>query len=151
MFSETLFSIKTLVFEYLNTMNQSGPLEIKYYNGSRDYGYGNDNYYNNWLYLMGYTYKDMTIGNPLLTSPVYLSGNPDYIRNNRVNAFHFGAAGMFKNLEYNILYTFSHNYGTYYFPFKDKTQHYFLFTCLISNLMPYDFVLGLEMGYDQGN
>lgn len=105
--------LSNIVYEHINTMDQSGK------EGASDSTYGWDNYYNHYIYQSGWTYKGRVIGNPLFT----LGSNKDrysdgiYIVNNRVKAHHIGLAGLIKNINYRILYTYSENYGI--FPDED--------------------------------
>jgi len=103
-----LFS--TLVYEYLNTMFQSGSLSAS----KSDSTYGRDNYFNHYIYQSGWTYKNKVIGNPLFTVGSSISKDQIYIINNRIKAHHLGVAGYLNsNLRYKILITKSKNYGTY--------------------------------------
>ena len=127
-FKTTLISDFT--YEFIYTMDQSGP------QGASDSTYGWDNYFNHYIYQSGWTYKNRMIGNPLFT----VGKNPGrysdgiYIINNRIKAHHFGLAGKIKhNANYKILFTYSKNYGTY----PDKNYFH-------SNGKNYKFDDGLE-------
>mgnify|MGYP001302976489 CR=1 FL=1 len=103
-----LFS--TMVYEYLNTMFQSGSLSAS----KSDSTYGRDNYFNHYIYQSGWTYKNKVIGNPLFTVGLSTSKNQIYIINNRLKSHHFGMSGYLNSkLRYKILVTKSKNYGTY--------------------------------------
>ena len=101
--------ISNFVYEYINTMDQSGK------EGASDSTYGWDNYYNHYIYQSGWTYKGRVIGNPLFTigSNKDRYSNGKYIINNRIKAHHIGLDGLIKNINYRILYTYSENYGIY--------------------------------------
>ena len=106
------------VFEYLKTTDQSGVVIIDPNHTAPPTG--NDNYFNNGIYKNGWSYQDRTLGNALISSPFYFrdeAGN--YFLNNRVKACHFGLSGQLERLDfkYEILYTYSHNFGTYSYPF----------------------------------
>ena len=90
--------INGLVYEFINTTDQSGQYSsywllngIKYFypvpGGEKHYTEGNDNYFNSNIYGSGWTFHDMVIGTPFITSPAALkvteSGN-EYIWNNKV-------------------------------------------------------------------
>ena len=94
-------------------MDQSGK------EGASDSTYGWDNYYNHYIYQSGWTYKGRVIGNPLFSLGSNKGRYSDgiYIVNNRVKAHHIGLAGLIKNINYRILYTYSENYGI--FPDED--------------------------------
>jgi hypothetical protein len=101
-----------LLFEFLYTKNQGGEAWSKVTPS------GDEDYYNNYLYTEGWSYKQTGIGNPLITSRNDMrAGLPkypkDYFTNNRVVAFHLGLAGGVG--QWNILSKFSYslNYGTF--------------------------------------
>jgi len=101
----------TLVYEYLNTMFQSGSLSAS----KSDSTYGRDNYFNHYIYQSGWTYKNKVIGNPLFSIGRSNSKDQIYIINNRIKAHHIGLSGYLKsNLMYKILLTKANIYGTYY-------------------------------------
>ena len=125
---EKLFS--TLVYEYLNTMYQSGPLSAS----KSDSTYGRDNYFNHYIYQSGWTYKNKVIGNPLFTIGHSASKDQIYIINNRIKSHHIGISGhLSSKLRYKILVTKSKNYGTY-----DDRQK------LIKSEKKYQFYNGLD-------
>ena len=102
--------LSNFVYEYLNTMDQSGK------EGASDSTYGWDNYYNHYIYQSGWTYYGRIIGNPLFTLGSNKGRYSDgiYIINNRIKAHHVGLAGsIIKNINYRILYTYSENYGIF--------------------------------------
>tara|TARA_B100001750_G_scaffold78392_1_gene62202 strand:- start:578 stop:1882 length:1305 start_codon:yes stop_codon:yes gene_type:complete len=102
--------IKNILYEYINTMNQSGP------EGASDSTYGWDNYYNHYIYQSGWTYNKKVIGNPLFTlgSNKGSYSNGTYIVNNRIKAHHIGIMGnVSKKINYKMLFTFSQNYGIF--------------------------------------
>ncbi len=122
--------IKSIAYEYLYTLYQSGPGRTG--DGGEPsnelYGYrygGRDNYYNNYLYKTGWVYQDRIIGTPLfftkarmqLYVPGFKETDPDNfnfnIVNNRVVAHHIGIEGTVKNIDYKLMSTFTKNYGTY--------------------------------------
>jgi hypothetical protein len=108
--SEKSYHISSLIYEYINTMNQSGS------EGASDSTYGWDNYYNHYIYQSGWTNKERVIGNPLLTlgSNKGRYSNGQYIINNRIKAHHFGFKGAVSDrINYRILFTYSKNFGTY--------------------------------------
>jgi len=115
--------LKGFLYEYINTSDQSGPFH------DRDgviYG-GNDNYFNNSLYLNGWTYYGRTIGTPFITSPVYNEDGTISVTNNRVQAHHFGFNGDFQGYHYKLFTTFSKNYGLYNKRFSEMKPNTSLF------------------------
>ncbi|WKN33471.1 capsule assembly Wzi family protein [Porifericola rhodea] len=122
--------ISKLNYEYVNTLYQSGPgLTDPRPNDYGNFGYkygGRDNYYNNYLYRSGWTYKSHILGTPLFftkeRTQTYIKdfSDPDSnkfdfnIVNNRVVAHHIGFGGrLIPQLEYKLLATTTLNYGTY--------------------------------------
>ena len=116
-----LFNI--LLYEYLNTMYQSGPA------AASDSTYGWDNYYNHYIYQSGWVNEGRVISNSLFTlgSNFGHYSNSNYIINNRIKSHHIGVSGnISKMIEYKLLFTYSKNYGTYYDQsrFYDENKHY---------------------------
>ena len=116
--------LSKFVYEYINTMNQSGSL------GASDSTYGWDNYFNHYLYQSGWTYKEKIIGNPLFTlgNNYGRYSNVNYIINNRIIAHHFAMSGKLNKIKFRFLFTNSKNYGNY--PDKDfykRMNEFYLF------------------------
>ena len=152
-----LFS--TLVYEYLNTMFQSGSLSAS----KSDSTYGRDNYFNHYIYQSGWTYKDRVIGNPLFTVGSSNSKGQIYIINNRIKSHHIGMSGYLNSkLRYKILVTKSKNYGTYddHERLIENEKQYKFYNGLnqTSTLFQFDFIkftnktdLQLSYSIDKGN
>lgn len=147
--------ISGFVYEFFNSTDQSGRFNetdsIKPDGHNYELG-GNDNYFNNAIYIKGWSFRNLNIGNPLITSPELLHGDrSDYFRNNRVMAHHIGVEGVVLTLKYKFLYTYSLNYGTNYYPISPvKTQHSIFFNSEISNKLPWDMILSCSIGADFG-
>ena len=105
-------SITQVVYEYLYSKRQSGPIPPGPGRGGPG---GQDNYYNHWLYRSGWTYYGRTISNPLFFP--YPDGQivgVNRIANNRIVAHHVGLAGTLPGaVSYTFMITYSRNYGTY--------------------------------------
>lgn len=101
--------VKKILYEYLNTTDQSGPHHDI---DGVVYG-GNDSYFNNYLYQNGWTHFGRTIGTPFITSPVYNKNKEVYILNNRVKAHHIGLEGEVNKYRFKAMSSFVGNYGTY--------------------------------------
>ncbi|OIP81063.1 MAG: hypothetical protein AUK44_10775 [Porphyromonadaceae bacterium CG2_30_38_12] len=101
--------IQKVLYEYLNTTDQSGPFHDM---DGVVYG-GNDSYFNNYLYQNGWTHYGRTIGTPFITSPIYNKNKEIGILNNRVQVHHIGVEGYYHEYNYRILSSFTKNYGTY--------------------------------------
>jgi hypothetical protein len=99
--AETGHLIDALLYEHLRTTRQGARFDL----GERR---GADSYYNNGIYRNGWTYRERTIGTPLLTAGTSVPG----IVNNIVVAHHVGLAGTVRpHLRYRALLTYSRNYG----------------------------------------
>lgn len=114
-------AVKRILYEYVNTTDQSGPYHDK---DGIVYG-GDDSYFTNGIYQSGWTYFSRTIGTPFITSPIY-SGDFS-ITNNRVKVHHIGINGEIEKVNYKILLSFTKNYGSYSLPYEQmKTGNMFL-------------------------
>ena len=124
--NDSMFS--SLLYEYINTMYQSGEEPSK-----PGEGYGWDSYYNHYIYIYGWTNKSRNIANPLFISG-RLFENGDYIINNRIKAHHIGIELSFsKTVKNKYLFTLSQNFGTYWDNHIAKSNNY-----------PYKFADGLR-------
>jgi hypothetical protein len=154
--------VSGIVYEYVNTTDQSGSYNDYWMLNGVRYLYpvaggehfeagGNDDYFNNFTYLMGWTLHDMTIGTPLITSPAIFSvTSPDYIRNNKIQAHHIGIEGTYKKLYYKLFYTYSLNYGTNLYPFNGKKdQQSIMLNMQLSNSLPWGLIFATTIGVDK--
>ncbi|MCF0075135.1 capsule assembly Wzi family protein [Dyadobacter sp. CY261] len=110
--SDRSFRLKKVLVEYLFTKNQAGELWSKLTPS------GDEDYYNNFMYLQGWSYENRAIGNPLLTpkheARTDLRSKKDqYFINNRVIAGNLGVILSIKRAEILVRGTYSANYGTY--------------------------------------
>jgi len=98
--------VKGILYEFLNTQNQSGPFHDQ---DGIVYG-GADSYFSNSVYTQGWSYFTRTIGTPF----IFNKYNDKYIQvNNRVQVHHFGVEGEVVGYNYKVMSSFSKNYGTY--------------------------------------
>jgi hypothetical protein len=79
---------------------------------------GAEDYYNNWQYMNGWSYKGIGIGNPFINPRDYTleelpSDQNQYFINNRVFAVNFGYEGSVKEWGFILKTSYSLNYGTY--------------------------------------
>lgn len=113
----------SIVVEHLSTLNQSGAVYHDATNSMDDQISARDRYYNHVLYS-GWQNFGMSMGTPLLTSPIYnvnelltsYTGKLKelYFFNNRVSAWHFGFSGTpSTSLSWRCLFTRTRNMGTY--------------------------------------
>jgi len=155
--------INGFVYEFIKTTNQSGTYNdywelngIRYLypiaGGIHKEAGGNDNYFNHSIYQSGWTYDNMTIGTPFITSPALLYGDQsDYIRNNKMIAHHIAFEGGNNHFFYKVFYTYSLNYGTNFYPFENvKTQHSIMVQANLLNTLPWDLSLKVTLGIDKG-
>lgn len=119
--------VKGVVFEYIQTTNQSGP--IHWAPGDFDASIssklpnettGADNYYNN-FYYNGYSHYGMSLGTALLKSPYFNQDNYLNYIDNRVTAWHFGINGdICSSFGYLIKSSYREGLGTPFVPLKQK-------------------------------
>ena len=107
--------IKGILYEFLETTDQSGPYHDK---DGIIYG-GSDDYFNNSIYQNGWTYFSRTIGTPFISSPVYNKDGKVSIVNNRIQVHHIGIEGDVSGYRYKLLSSFSKNYGSYNEPYPE--------------------------------
>ena len=106
------FQWHKVVLELFYSKNQAG------YPWSKPTNSGDENYYNNFEYYQGWSYKGQGLGNPFVT-PAYTtrSGFPnsrgDYFNNNRVMAFYGAIEGSVYNYRFVARGSYSLNYGTF--------------------------------------
>lgn len=84
--------LQNVVFEYLYTKYQSGPIYHDHTMNIPDHIAGTDNYYNHGIYN-GWQHWGQVIGNPLFRSPIYNTDGRIYVKNNRFIAYHLGFDG----------------------------------------------------------
>ncbi|WP_114938913.1 capsule assembly Wzi family protein [Mucilaginibacter endophyticus] len=107
------FYWKKFVFEYLYTANQAGMVSSKKTKS------GAENYYNNYEYEEGWSYNEMALGTPFITTVNDVranqigSNNKQFFVNNRVLALHTGVQFYAFNWFYTGKFSYSENMGTY--------------------------------------
>jgi hypothetical protein len=109
---QRLFHWSKFLFEFLYSVNQAG-LPSSRYTPS-----GDENYYNNYEYAQGWSYKGIGLGNPFFSTRTSTrTGLPndtsDFFNNNRVASFHLGAQGAVDKWYFTVKLSYSLNYGTY--------------------------------------
>jgi hypothetical protein len=141
--------VRDILFEYLNTTNQGGPV----FQIGDPYKQGKDNYFNNQQYRDGWGYKEHTIGTPFIP-PAY-GPNGEYpfgafTANNRVMVYHLGISGSipirWKALNTPITYqtklSYSQNYGTYDIPYRPRKDQ---FSGYFSMIVPFSWLGGMQL------
>lgn len=109
---ESGFVWKKLLFEFFYSKDQAG------YPWSKFTKSGDEDYYNNFYYVKGWSYEQQGIGNPLITPRSEArSGqaikDAEYFINNRVVALHAGFIGSLNSWTFMTKLTYSKNYGTF--------------------------------------
>ena len=113
---------RNIVFEYIYTKYQSGPIYHDHTEGRSDHISGIDNFYNHYIFT-GWQHWGQAIGNPLYRSPIYNDDGKIEFKNNRFVAYHLGLDGRpAERLDYRVLLTYQTGYGTYSDPYTKK-QH----------------------------
>lgn len=116
-------TINTLVFEYLYTKYQSGPIYHDHTPGRPEHISGSDGYYQHYIFN-GWQHWGQVMGNPLYRSPIYNTDGVLQTENNRFMAFHIGVGGNpADNIGYRLLATWQEGLGTYDKPFYEKEHN----------------------------
>lgn len=110
--------LNTILLEFVYTKEQGGSV-FDYEKGI----FGNDNYFNHYVYRKGWSYKGLALGTPLIASQdMYNKDIPrdtaSFTGNNRIAAFHLGLTASWKKWDVLLKSTYSQNFGTYNTPFS---------------------------------
>lgn len=142
--------IRDIVFEYLYSEYQSGPIYHDHNKGVSDHIGGRDNYYNHNIYA-GWQHWGQAIGNPLYTSPIYNQDGRLYFTNTRFKAIHLGVSGNpLDNLRYRIMATYQEGLGTYDEPYT-KRRHNVSFMAEASYKFLTNWTFTANYGMDFGS
>ena len=118
--------VSSIVYEYLRTADQSGPIYHDANDILPEQISAIDNYYNHHIYG-GWQHAGFGIGNPLLLSPLYNSNHKIAFTDNRITAHHIGLEGHpCKEGHYRILFTHEKSLGTYSQPHSNPKNGKFL-------------------------
>jgi hypothetical protein len=110
----------TLVYEYIKSDYQAGPVYHDHTAQLPDQVSGRDNYYNHNLYP-GWQHWGQAMGNPLFTSPLYAATGDLTFPSNRFVAHHVGIQGMpVEGLNYRLLLSYATHLGTYTDPYLQR-------------------------------
>ena len=145
-------SLQRLTLEYLHTMSQGGSVfldQARYR--------GRDNYFNHGQYRDGWSYFGRTVGTPFITPNADLKdGLPPaggvFTSNNRVQAWHLGAAGRFSTaVSFLGKVSYSRNAGTYDAIFTPKLPQWSAYLNVGADLGIWPGVrVSGAVGWDQG-
>ncbi|WP_221394295.1 capsule assembly Wzi family protein [Dyadobacter sp. NIV53] len=116
--SDRTFKINTALIEFVYTKNQGGA--VFNYNAGI---FGNDNYFNHYIYTQGWSYRGRSLGTPLISPQSLIKNNlphnsRDFTINNRISAFHTGFYATWMDYQLMFKGTYSKNYGNYNLPLK---------------------------------
>lgn len=118
--------ISSLVWEGLNTTDQTGPILYDGVAGSfTDLQMsGWDNYYTNMEYL-GWQNYGSSLGHPFLMGPQYNTDGINEVKGCRVKAQHVGISGTPSDeWKWRMLVSYSRNWGSYKKPFDKATKQF---------------------------
>lgn len=118
--------ISGVVIEYLDFTNQTGPIHwdpvITPGTTLGSHTSGADNYYNNGGYN-GWANYGMSIGTPVIVSPLYNLNGGMRFQNNRIRGFHIGVEGrIISGLRYRLLGGYRKGWGTYSVPYINSRE-----------------------------
>lgn len=153
-----------LLLEFFYSKDQAG------YPWSKPTASGDEDYYNNYYYTEGWSYKAQGIGTPLIvpghTVKEGQANDPvDYFISNRVVAGHIGARGRLCHWNLQTKLTYARHYGTFatsiygkstgeirYGPYKDtfKPVSQFSGFVQVERELRNNFFLGVRLAVDQG-
>lgn len=127
--------VSAVVYEFMNTTYQSGPVYHDHTTAIPDQISGVDNYYNHNLY-QGWQHWGQSLGSALYVSPMYNRNGRLEFTGNRFRAHHIGVSGEpIKGLHYRLLYTHMKNWGMYANPY-DELRHNNSFLCEANYALP---------------
>jgi len=153
-----------LLFEFFYSKDQAG------YPWSTPTASGDEDYYNNYYYTNGWSYKKQGMGSPLIV-PAHTvkegqANDPiDYFISNRVVAGHLGVRGQVYNWNLSSKLTFAKHYGTFatsihgkstggrwHEPHEEKFVPVSQFSGFVEaeRELPNDFFFGIRLAVDQG-
>lgn len=139
--NESFKIIKGFTYEYMCTLDQSGPWHDK---DGIVFG-GGDSYFTN---VMDWAYYGRTIGTPLILSPKYNSNGSERIVFNDLKAHHLGVDGEIAGYSYRLLATFSRYYPMLTEPYKDQQFWMLEINKKIEKLN--NFEISLSLAHDEG-
>ena len=120
--SDAKIRLQKIVFEYLNTTNQSGLTGSDNTNARLR---GEDNYFNNSVYRNGWTYNQTSIGTAFINNISVTNTSNIYFNNSRVEAFYLGLKGLVsENIKTEIRVSTSRNWGIYNGSFDNSKQQF---------------------------
>lgn len=120
--------VRHFLVEHLSTKDQSGAVYHDVTASLPDHFAGRDDYYNHGIYT-GWQHWGMSLGTPLLLSPIYNADHEMRFKSNRMQAWHVGLDGSIgREIDWRAMATWTSDWGTYDHPLDDviHQQHYLL-------------------------
>ena len=146
--------VTTILWEGLNTKDQSGPLLYDGYASQfPEYQISAcDNYYNH-FYYGGWAHWGQAMGNPLLVGPAYNRDGDLYFKSNRVRANHLGLCGQpTDEWQWRVLMSMARYWGTYGRPLdRQRKQFSSLFEATYEPAWAPGWKATAALGFDRGN
>ena len=145
--------LNTVVFEYIYTKYQSGPIYFDHQQYLPDHIGGKDGYYEHYVYN-GWQHWGQVIGNPLYRSPLYNTNGSIMVQDTRFWGFHLGLSGdPLPGLHYRLLGSVQKGFGTYTYPYDDPKRNLSLLAeagYLLPDRLAKGWGVKLGIGYDHG-
>ncbi len=121
--------ITDVVYEYMNTRNQSGSILEKPAptpeDPNRITGRGRDNYFRHSVYSSGYVHYNRMMGTPLFVPDIGIDGISKGFESTRMWMHHLGISGTLGNGFYwKSLMTISRNFGRYNLVYPDPLDEF---------------------------
>ncbi len=144
--------MNSLVFEYMNSQYQSGPIYHDHSQNLSDHIGGTDNYYNHFIYG-AWQHYGQAMGNPLFLSPIYNTNGQIRFNHNRLRSYHVGIGGNpTAEISYRLLFTHLRSLGTYASPTTDPLHaNYFLLEAGYAPRWGKGFALTASFGTNGGD
>lgn len=115
--------IDNIVYEYIGTKDQSGPVFHDSTPIFPDQISAIDDYYNHSIYT-GWQHWGMSMGNPLIVSPLYSENGLIIFKSNRIIAHHIGLSGTpNEEWKYRIFLSYAKHWGTYLDPLPNVEKN----------------------------
>ena len=121
--------ITDVVYEYMNTRNQSGSVYMvpapTPENPNRRTGRGGDNYFNQDTYSSGYVHYQRMMGTPLFVPTIGADGISKGFGSTKMWMHHLGISGTVGNgFFWKSLTTWSRNFGTHFYPYPNPLSEF---------------------------
>ena len=148
-------ALNNILFEYIYSKYQSGPVYHDHTQTVSDHIGGNDDYYNHSIFS-GWQHWGQVMGNPLYLSPIYNDDATIKVKDNRFYAFHLALAGdPSQYTHYKVMATYRKGFGTYDKPLFNPKESLSVMAQLDYSFPDYTKMKGWGItaayGWDAGN